>query len=67
MADGKVVGIAVHTGARVAAQADANEVLVSNTVKDLVAGSGIEFIERGAHELRGIPGQWRLFAVDRGT
>src|SRR5580693_9356394 len=67
MADGKVVGIAVHTGARVAAQADANEVLVSNTVKDLVAGSGIEFIDRGAHELRGIPGQWRLFAVDRGT
>jgi class 3 adenylate cyclase len=67
MADGKVVGIAVHTGARVAALADANEVLVSNTVKDLVAGSGIEFIDRGAHELRGIPGQWRLFAVDRGT
>jgi class 3 adenylate cyclase len=51
----------------VAALADANEVLVSNTVKDLVAGSGIEFIDRGAHELRGIPGQWRLFAVDRGT
>jgi class 3 adenylate cyclase len=67
MADGKVVGIAVHTGARVAAQADANEVLVSSTVKDLVAGSGIEFIDRGAHELKGIPGQWRLFAVDRGT
>ena len=67
MADGKVVGIAVHTGARVAAQADANEVLVSSTVKDLVAGSGIEFIDRGAHELKGIPGQWRLFAVDRGA
>jgi class 3 adenylate cyclase/alpha-beta hydrolase superfamily lysophospholipase len=67
MADGKVVGIAVHTGARVAAQADANEVLVSSTVKDLVAGSGIEFTDRGAHELKGIPGQWRLFAVDRGT
>ena len=67
MADGKVAGIAVHTGARVAAQAETNEVLVSNTVKDLVAGSGIEFIDRGAHELKGIPGEWRLFAVDRGT
>jgi class 3 adenylate cyclase len=67
IADGKVVGIAVHTGARVAAQADANEVLVSSTVRDLVAGSGIEFTDRGAHELKGIPGQWRLFAVDRGT
>ena len=64
MADGKVAGIAVHTGARVAAQAGADEVLVSNTVKDLVAGSGIEFMDRGAHELKGIPGEWRLFAVD---
>jgi class 3 adenylate cyclase len=67
MADGKVAGIAVHTGARVAAQADANEVLVSNTVKDLVAGSGIDFIDRGARELKGIPGEWRLFAVDHGA
>jgi pimeloyl-ACP methyl ester carboxylesterase len=67
MADGKVAGIAVHTGARVAAQAAANEVLVSNTVKDLVAGAGIKFTDRGAHELKGIPGEWRLFAVDRGT
>ena len=67
IADSNVAGIAVHTGARVAAQAGADEVLVSNTVKDLVAGSGIEFIDRGAHELKGIPGQWRLFAVDRGT
>jgi pimeloyl-ACP methyl ester carboxylesterase len=65
VADGKVAGIAVHTGARVAAQADADEVLVSNTVKDLVAGSGIKFTDRGAHELKGIPGDWRLFAVDR--
>lgn len=65
--DSNVAGIAVHTGARVAAQAGADEVLVSNTVKDLVAGSGIKFIDRGAHELKGIPGQWRLFAVDRGT
>lgn len=67
IADSNVAGIAVHTGARVAAQAGADEVLVSNTVKDLVAGSGIEFIDRGAHELKGIPGQWRLFAVNRGT
>jgi pimeloyl-ACP methyl ester carboxylesterase len=67
IADGQVAGIAVHTGARVAAQAGADEVLVSNTVKDLVAGSGIEFMDRGAHALKGIPGQWRLFAVDQQT
>jgi pimeloyl-ACP methyl ester carboxylesterase len=66
IADGKVAGIAVHTGARVAALANAGEVLVSSTVKDLVAGSGIEFIERGAHELNGIPGEWRLFALQTG-
>ena len=65
VADGKVAGIAVHTGARVAAQAVADEVLVSSTVKDLVAGSGITFVERGLRELKGIPGEWRLFAVDR--
>ena len=59
----KVVGIAVHTGARVAGQARAGEVLVSRTVKDLVAGSGIEFEERGEHELKGVPGTWRLYAV----
>ena len=64
IADGKVAGIAVHTGARVAALANAGEVLVSSTVKDLVAGSGIGFIERGAHELKGIPGEWRLFALE---
>jgi pimeloyl-ACP methyl ester carboxylesterase len=67
VADGKVAGIAVHTGARVAAQAGAGEVLVSNTVRDLVAGSGIEFMDRGARELKGIPGEWRLFAVGRGA
>jgi pimeloyl-ACP methyl ester carboxylesterase len=66
IADGKVAGIAVHTGARVAAVADAGEVLVSSTVKDLVAGSGIEFVERGAYELKGIPGEWRLFALRSG-
>jgi pimeloyl-ACP methyl ester carboxylesterase len=61
--DGQVAGIAVHTGARVAARAGADEVLVSSTVRDLVAGSGIEFDERGMHELKGIPGTWQLFAV----
>jgi class 3 adenylate cyclase len=65
IADGKVAGIAVHTGARVAAQANSDEVLVSSTVKDLVAESGIAFSERGTHELKGIPGEWRLFAVAR--
>jgi class 3 adenylate cyclase len=65
LADGKVAGIAVHTGARVAARAAADEVLVSGTVRDLVAGSGIEFEPRGAHQLKGIPGEWALFAVQR--
>jgi pimeloyl-ACP methyl ester carboxylesterase len=63
LAGDAVRGIAVHTGARVAAQAGAGEVLVSQTVKDLVAGSGIEFEDRGARELKGIPGEWRLYAV----
>jgi class 3 adenylate cyclase len=63
LVDGKVAGIAVHTGARVAAHAQPGEVLVSQTVKDLVAGSGLAFEERGPHELKGIPGEWRLFAV----
>jgi class 3 adenylate cyclase/esterase/lipase len=63
LAGDAVRGIAVHTGARVAAQAGAGEVLVSQTVKDLVAGSGIEFEDRGTHELKGIPGEWRLYAV----
>jgi pimeloyl-ACP methyl ester carboxylesterase len=67
LVDGKVAGIAVHTGARVAANAQPGEVLVSSTVKDLVAGSGISFDDRGAHELKGIPGEWRLYAVDRVT
>ncbi|HET8556538.1 MAG TPA: adenylate/guanylate cyclase domain-containing protein [Gaiellaceae bacterium] len=61
--DGKVSGIAVHTGARVAAHAGPGEVLVSSTVKDLVAGSGLEFEDRGVHELKGIPGEWRLYAA----
>jgi len=58
-----VAGIAVHTGARVAALAKADEVLVSSTVKDLVAGSGIEFEDRGVHALKGVPGEWRVYAV----
>ena len=62
--DGKVAGIAVHTGARVAANAQPGEVLVSSTVKDLVAGSGLTFQDRGQHELKGIPGEWRLYAVN---
>jgi class 3 adenylate cyclase len=60
----KVTGIAVHIGARVAAIAQAGEVLVSRTVKDLVAGSGIELDDRGEHELKGVPGDWQLFAVE---
>ncbi len=58
-----VRGIAVHIGARVAAAAGPGEVLVSSTVKDLVAGSGIEFADRGPHELKGVPGEWRLYGV----
>jgi class 3 adenylate cyclase len=59
----KISGIAVHIGARVAALAEPGEVLVSSTVKDLVAGSGIEFKDRGEHQLKGISETWRLFAV----
>jgi class 3 adenylate cyclase len=59
----KLGGIAVHIGARVAGSAQAGEVLVSSTVKDLVAGSGIEFEDRGEHTLKGLPGQWRLYAL----
>jgi class 3 adenylate cyclase len=56
-------GIAVHIGARVAATAAPDEVLVSSTVKDLVAGSKLQFVDRGAHSLKGVPGEWRLFVV----
>jgi class 3 adenylate cyclase len=59
----KLRGIAVHIGARVASKAVAGEILVSQTVKDLVAGSAIEFQDRGSHELKGVPGDWRLYAV----
>ncbi|HZT45243.1 MAG TPA: adenylate/guanylate cyclase domain-containing protein [Gaiellaceae bacterium] len=61
--DGKVAGIAVSIGARVASEAAPGEVLVSQTVKDLVAGSGLDFEDRGVAELRGIPGDWRLYAA----
>jgi pimeloyl-ACP methyl ester carboxylesterase len=61
----KLSGIAVHIGARVAGLADAGEVLVSSTVKDLVAGSGLRFRERGAHELKGVPGPWQLYSLER--
>jgi class 3 adenylate cyclase len=63
--DGKVGGIAVHIGARVAAEPAPREVLVSSTVKDLVAGSGIEFRERGLVDLKGVPGVWRLYSVEQ--
>jgi class 3 adenylate cyclase len=59
----KIAGLAVNVGSRVASMAAPGEVLVSSTVRDLVAGSGIEFAERGEHELKGIPGTWRLFAA----
>ena len=61
--EGKVAGLAVVIGARVAAAAEDGEVLVSQTVKDLVAGAGIDFEERGEHELKGVPGSWRLYSV----
>jgi class 3 adenylate cyclase len=63
---GDMAGIAVHTGARIASKAEPSEVLVSSTVKDLVAGSGIDFEDRGIHELKGVPGEWRLYAVSDG-
>jgi class 3 adenylate cyclase len=59
----KLGGIAVHIGARIAGKAGVNEILVSSTVKDLVAGSSIRFDDCGAHVLKGVPGEWRLFAV----
>jgi class 3 adenylate cyclase len=61
--DGKVAGVAVAIGARVSAQAKPGEVLVSQTVRDLVAGSGIELADRGATELKGVPGEWQLYEV----
>ena len=64
--NGDIGGIAVAIGARIGSLADGGEVLVSSTVKDLVVGSGIEFADRGAHRLKGVPGEWQLFAADPG-
>ena len=58
-----VAGMAVHIGARVCGLAGADEVLVTSTVRDLVVGSGIEFADRGRHELKGVPGDWQVLAV----
>jgi class 3 adenylate cyclase len=63
VSDGKIVGVAVSIGARIASAAGPGEVLVSSTVKDLVAGSGLQFEDRGEHELKGVADPWRLFAV----
>jgi class 3 adenylate cyclase len=63
LAGDKVVGIAVHIGARVAAAANPDEVVVSSTVRDLVAGSGLKFGDRGMHHLKGVPDEWHLYAV----
>jgi class 3 adenylate cyclase len=63
LAGDAVRGLAVHVGARVASRAEPGEVLVSSTVRDLVAGSGLVFEARGEHELKGVPGTWRLFAA----
>ena len=61
--DDDVAGLAVHIGARVAALADGDETLVSSTVKDLVSGSGLHFQDRGTRVLKGVPGEWRLYAA----
>jgi len=61
--DGDIRGIAVHTAARVLAEARPGEVLVSRTVSDLVAGSGLRLTDRGAHALKGVPGEWQLYAA----
>ncbi|HEX7474074.1 MAG TPA: hypothetical protein VF323_13405, partial [Candidatus Limnocylindrales bacterium] len=63
VSDGKIVGIAVSIGARISALAGPGEVLVSRTVKDLVAGSGLTFEGRGEHQLKGIPDAWQVFAL----
>ena len=62
--NGDIAGMAVHIGARVGATAGPGEVLVSSTVKDLVVGSGLRFEERGVADLKGVPGEWRLYVLD---
>ena len=64
LAETGIEGIAVHIGARIAALAEAGDVLASSTVKDLVVGSGIDFADRGSHALKGVPGEWQVYAVD---
>jgi class 3 adenylate cyclase len=64
MLDDDIAGIAVHVAARVAGLAEANEILVSRIVRDLVAGSGMSFSEHGTHELKGIPERWTLYLVN---
>jgi len=63
----KVAGVAVHIGARVMARAGGGEILVSSTVKNIVAGSGIDFTDRGVHSLKGVPGDWELLAATGST
>ena len=58
-----IAGLAVHVAARVMSQADGGEVLVSRTVRDLTAGSGLQFNDRGTHTLKGIPEDWQLYAL----
>jgi class 3 adenylate cyclase len=65
LVDGQLTGIAVHIAARVVARAGPGEILVSSTVKDLVAGSGLSFSDQGYHQLKGVPDSWRLFSVDQ--
>jgi class 3 adenylate cyclase len=65
--DGKVRGVAVHAGARVVRHAGPGEVIVTRTVRDVVAGSDLTFEDRGSHALRGLPGQWQLYAVLAGN
>jgi len=60
----KLAGIALHIGARLATLAEPGEVVLSSTVRDLVSGSGLSFRDRGSHALRGVPGEWRLFALE---
>ena len=63
----EVIGLAFHIGARVAAKARPGEVLVSSAVKDLMKQSGVPFRDRGVHQLKGVPGRWRLYRVEPGT
>lgn len=63
LSEDKVAGIAVHIGARIARKANPGEIVVSGTVRDLTAGAGFDFADRGIHSLVGVPGDWHLFAA----